>query len=145
MYTSPSHIFQWKKLAEPEVWLDAATQIFYSFGLAFGCLIALASYNPVRSNFVKEAFFVTVADFFTSIFTATVVFCVLGRCFTSVQLSFVLQTTILYPMSCSSAILHSTIPLCSRHIITQAKSKVYNVIVDILQSYLGIASHKTLE
>ncbi|XP_063439423.1 sodium-dependent neutral amino acid transporter B(0)AT1-like isoform X2 [Mytilus trossulus] len=74
------HLFipEWKKLADPQVWLDAATQIFYSFGLAFGCLIALASYNPVRSNFVTEAFFVTIADFFTSIFTATVVFCVLG-------------------------------------------------------------------
>lgn len=74
------HLFipNWKKLADPEVWLDAATQIFYSFGLAFGCLIALASYNPVRSNFVKETFIVTIADFITSIFAATVVFCILG-------------------------------------------------------------------
>ena len=65
-------------MLDPAVWLDAATQIFYSFGLAFGCLIALASYNPVRSNFVKEALFVSVIDFFTSIFTAVVVFSILG-------------------------------------------------------------------
>ena len=73
------HLFQWKRLLDPAVWLDAATQIFYSFGLAFGCLIALASYNPVRSNFVKEALFVSIVDFFTSIFTAVVVFSILGE------------------------------------------------------------------
>ncbi|XP_048253577.1 sodium- and chloride-dependent transporter XTRP3-like [Haliotis rufescens] len=74
------HLFvpEWSRLKDPQVWLDAATQIFYSFGLAFGCLIALSSYNPVRSNFLKETLFVTICDFFTSIFTATVVFSVLG-------------------------------------------------------------------
>ncbi|XP_048755020.2 sodium-dependent neutral amino acid transporter B(0)AT3-like [Ostrea edulis] len=74
------HLFvpEWSKLFDPEVWLDAATQIFYSFGLAFGCLIALSSYNPIRNNFVQEALIVTVADFFTSIFTACVVFSILG-------------------------------------------------------------------
>ncbi|GAB1597438.1 sodium- and chloride-dependent transporter XTRP3-like [Argonauta hians] len=69
---------KWDKLFEPAVWLDAATQIFYSFGLAFGCLVALASYNPVRSNFLSEALMVSVGDFFTSLLTATVVFSVLG-------------------------------------------------------------------
>ncbi|XP_033754968.1 sodium-dependent neutral amino acid transporter B(0)AT3-like [Pecten maximus] len=74
------HLFvpEWKSLLDPKVWLDAATQIFYSFGLAFGCLIALSSYNPVRNNFAKQAYFVTICDFFTSIFTATVVFSILG-------------------------------------------------------------------
>ncbi|XP_052229693.1 sodium-dependent neutral amino acid transporter B(0)AT3-like [Dreissena polymorpha] len=69
---------EWSRLWDPVVWLDAASQIFYSFGLAFGCLIALASYNPVRGNFVKEALIVTITDFATSIFTAVVVFSVLG-------------------------------------------------------------------
>jgi SNF family Na+-dependent transporter len=72
-------VCQWNKLFDPEVWLDAATQIFYSFGLAFGCLIALSSYNPIRNNFVREALIVTIADFFTSIFTACVVFSILGK------------------------------------------------------------------
>ena len=71
--------FQWSKLFEPEVWLDAASQIFYSFGLAFGCLIALSSYNPIRNDFAREALIVTVSDFFTSIFTACVVFSILGK------------------------------------------------------------------
>ncbi|CAG5115581.1 unnamed protein product, partial [Candidula unifasciata] len=69
---------EWHRLWDPAVWLDAATQIFYSFGLAFGSLIALASYNPVRGDFLRDTLLVTICDFFTSIFTAVVVFCILG-------------------------------------------------------------------
>ncbi|XP_017921226.1 PREDICTED: sodium-dependent neutral amino acid transporter B(0)AT3 isoform X2 [Capra hircus] len=36
-------------LQNPRVWLDAATQIFFSLSLAFGGHIAFASYNPPRN------------------------------------------------------------------------------------------------
>lgn len=42
-YISP----RWESLAQPSVWGDAASQIFYSFGLACGSLVSFSSYNKV--------------------------------------------------------------------------------------------------
>lgn len=38
----------WSKLIDPSVWADAASQTFYSFGIACGSLVTLASYNKVN-------------------------------------------------------------------------------------------------
>lgn len=41
-------LFQWDVLTNPQVWLDAATQIFFSLSVAFGGLISFSSYNPEK-------------------------------------------------------------------------------------------------
>ncbi|CAI4232563.1 unnamed protein product [Auanema sp. JU1783] len=66
------------KLYNPTVWLEAATQIFYSMGLGFGGLIAFGSYNPVKNNVIKDVVQLGIVNGATSVYTAAVVFSVLG-------------------------------------------------------------------
>lgn len=65
-------------LKEPKVWLDAATQVFYSFGLAFGSLIAFGSYNNPKNNCVRDVILVSVCNAVTAIYASVVIFAILG-------------------------------------------------------------------
>lgn len=66
------------KLLLPTVWLDAATQVFYSFGLAFGSLIAFGSYNTPKNNCVRDVLLVSFCNAFTAIYASVVIFSILG-------------------------------------------------------------------
>nr|KAF6356045.1 solute carrier family 6 member 18 [Myotis myotis] len=72
-------------LQSPRVWLDAATQIFFSLSLAFGGHIALASYNPpsqalhlLRNDCEKDAVTIALINSMTSLYASIAVFSVLG-------------------------------------------------------------------
>lgn len=67
-----------EKLLDPTVWLDAATQVFYSFGLAFGSLIAFGSYNTPKNNCVRDVLLVSVCNAVTAIYASVVIFAILG-------------------------------------------------------------------
>ncbi|KAJ8676751.1 hypothetical protein QAD02_012538, partial [Eretmocerus hayati] len=67
-----------EKLLEPTVWLDAATQVFYSFGLAFGSLIAFGSYNTPDNHCVRDVILVSVCNAFTAVYASVVIFAILG-------------------------------------------------------------------
>lgn len=67
-----------EKLLEPTVWLDAATQVFYSFGLAFGSLIAFGSYNTPDNHCVRDVILVSICNAFTAIYASVVIFAILG-------------------------------------------------------------------
>ncbi|XP_029445788.1 LOW QUALITY PROTEIN: inactive sodium-dependent neutral amino acid transporter B(0)AT3 [Rhinatrema bivittatum] len=65
-------------LKNPRVWLDAATQIFFSLSLAFGGLIAFSSYNPPKNDCEKDAVIVAIINSLTSLYASIPIFSILG-------------------------------------------------------------------
>ncbi|XP_070778450.1 inactive sodium-dependent neutral amino acid transporter B(0)AT3 [Enoplosus armatus] len=68
----------WEILKKPQVWLDAATQIFFSLSVAFGGLIAFSSYNKERNNCERDAVLVGVINSATSLYASIPIFSILG-------------------------------------------------------------------
>uniref|UniRef100_A0A8C8RN48 Transporter n=1 Tax=Pelusios castaneus TaxID=367368 RepID=A0A8C8RN48_9SAUR len=65
-------------LRNPRVWLDAATQIFFSLSLGFGGVIALSSYNSPKNDCEKDAVTIATVNSMTSLYASIPIFSVLG-------------------------------------------------------------------
>ncbi|XP_076006114.1 inactive sodium-dependent neutral amino acid transporter B(0)AT3 [Genypterus blacodes] len=68
----------WDILKTPQVWLDAATQIFFSLSVSFGGLIAFSSYNAEKNNCERDAVVVGVINSATSLYASIPIFAILG-------------------------------------------------------------------
>ncbi|KAL9952411.1 hypothetical protein ACROYT_G039661 [Oculina patagonica] len=69
----------WTRLADPKVWIDAASQILYSLTIGFGVLIGFASYNRKDNDVYKDALLISLVNCGTSVFAGFVVFAVVGH------------------------------------------------------------------
>ncbi|OWA53485.1 Sodium- and chloride-dependent glycine transporter 2 [Hypsibius exemplaris] len=67
-----------RRLADPNVWIDAGGQAILSLGVAFGGLITLSSYNRFQNNCLRDAVAIFVADTITSFLSGCAIFAVLG-------------------------------------------------------------------
>ncbi|XP_058497785.1 sodium- and chloride-dependent GABA transporter 3-like [Solea solea] len=67
-----------EKLADLEVWLEAGSQIFFSYSLTIGTLNVLGSYCEYNNNCYKDCFWLCLLNSATSFVAGFVVFSVLG-------------------------------------------------------------------
>lgn len=65
-------------LEHGEIWLAAASQIFFTLSLAVGVMIAYASYNEPKQDVKKDALVIAFVNSFISLFAGLVVFSILG-------------------------------------------------------------------
>ncbi|MGH0187113.1 UNVERIFIED_CONTAM: hypothetical protein FKN15_023850 [Acipenser sinensis] len=66
------------RLADPQVWMDAGTQIFFSYEICVGCLTALGSYNKYNNDCYKDSVYLCLLNSGTSFVAGFAIFSVLG-------------------------------------------------------------------
>ncbi|KAM3859087.1 sodium- and chloride-dependent GABA transporter 2-like [Diretmus argenteus] len=66
------------RIADPSVWRDAGTQVFFSYAVCQGVLTALGSYNKYNNNCYRDCLALCCLNSVTSIFAGFVVFSILG-------------------------------------------------------------------
>uniref|UniRef100_A0A671MMD7 Transporter n=1 Tax=Sinocyclocheilus anshuiensis TaxID=1608454 RepID=A0A671MMD7_9TELE len=62
-----------------KVWMDAGTQIFYSYAICLGYLSSLGSYNQYNNNCYRDSFFLCFLNSGTSFLGGFAIFSVLGH------------------------------------------------------------------
>ncbi|KAL5467560.1 hypothetical protein EMCRGX_G031812 [Ephydatia muelleri] len=67
-----------RKLQDPQMWLEASTQVFFALGLAMGPLIGLSSHSTRSHHVLRDAILIGVILLVVSLFSAIVVFSVVG-------------------------------------------------------------------
>ncbi|CAF1447953.1 unnamed protein product [Adineta steineri] len=66
------------KLRTSTLWIEAATQIFFSYGLGLGALVALGSYNKYHKNCYRDTLVLAAFNEGTCLISGFVIFSVIG-------------------------------------------------------------------
>uniref|UniRef100_A0A667Y5L7 Transporter n=1 Tax=Myripristis murdjan TaxID=586833 RepID=A0A667Y5L7_9TELE len=66
------------RLKDPEVWIDAGTQIFFSYAICLGAMTSLGSYNKYKYNCYRDCMLLGALNSGTSFVSGFAIFSVLG-------------------------------------------------------------------
>ncbi|XP_069573918.1 sodium- and chloride-dependent betaine transporter-like [Brachyistius frenatus] len=66
------------RLSDAQVWMDAGTQIFFSYAIGLGFLTSLGSYNTYNNDCYRDCFYLCLLNSATSIVAGFAIFSVLG-------------------------------------------------------------------
>ncbi|CAH2073969.1 unnamed protein product, partial [Iphiclides podalirius] len=69
----------WELLKQSRPWVNAASQIFNSIGIAFGSMIMFASYNRFDNNFLHDTVAVSLVNAITSLIVGIFTFATIGN------------------------------------------------------------------
>ncbi|KAL4710706.1 hypothetical protein ACJJTC_004351 [Scirpophaga incertulas] len=70
---------EWELLKQSRPWVNAASQIFNSIGVAFGSMIMFASYNRFDNNFLHDTLAVSLINAVTSLIVGIFTFATIGN------------------------------------------------------------------
>ncbi|CAL9685412.1 unnamed protein product [Knipowitschia caucasica] len=66
------------RLSDAQVWMDAGTQVFFSYAIGMGFLTSLGSYNTFKNDCYKDCFYLCLLNSATSVVAGFAIFSVLG-------------------------------------------------------------------
>ncbi|XP_035241049.1 sodium- and chloride-dependent GABA transporter 2-like isoform X1 [Anguilla anguilla] len=78
LYPDPSHLTDPQFVMSLQVWMEAGSQIFFSYSLGVGTLTVLGSYNTYNNNCYKDCLWLCLLNSGTSVVAGFAVFSVLG-------------------------------------------------------------------
>ncbi|XP_021181196.2 sodium- and chloride-dependent GABA transporter ine isoform X1 [Helicoverpa armigera] len=70
---------EWELLKQSRPWVNAASQVFNSIGVAFGSMIMFASYNRFDNNFLHDTVAVSLINAITSLIVGIFTFATIGN------------------------------------------------------------------
>ncbi len=68
----------WSLVFQPQTWIDAFSQIFFTLSIGFGIMVAYASYLPRRTDIPTSAFLAALGNCAFSVFAGLAVFAAIG-------------------------------------------------------------------